>query len=80
MSTAANLRAKRNAADIPGHAVAKRAEIGRSRLSDIELGHVEASQEELERIAAAIGAIESEKKKITQLAADNGLELAGIRL
>jgi predicted transcriptional regulator len=80
MPTAASLRATRNAADIPGHAVAKRAGIPRSRLCDVELGHVAATQEELERIAAAIGTIKSEKEKIAQLAIENGLQLAGMRL
>jgi predicted transcriptional regulator len=80
MPTAAALRTKRNAVSIPGFAVAKRAGIPRSRLCDIELGHVEATEEELERIAAAIGAIESEKKRISQLAEENGLQIAGIRL
>jgi len=55
MQTAATLRATRNAADIPGHAVAKRAGISRSRLCDVELGHVAATDQELKSIAAAIG-------------------------
>jgi predicted transcriptional regulator len=79
MPTAAILRATRNAADIPGHAVARRAGIPRSRLCDVELGHVVASQEELERITAAIDSIQSEKKKLAELAMENGLELAGVR-
>jgi hypothetical protein len=80
MHTAIELRAKRNAAGIPGFAVAERAGIPRSRLCDLELGHIKASEGELERIDGAIDGILAEKKKISRLAEENGLKLAGIRL
>jgi len=74
------LRRRRVAEGIPGYVVCGRANIARSRLSDIELGHVEPSDEELKRIGSAIEGILAEKEKITQLAAENGLALTGIRL
>jgi len=48
--TAKNIRAKRAAAGIPGHAVCQLAGISRAKLSDIEREHVIATPEDLERI------------------------------
>ena len=78
--TAKNLRAKRAAAGIPGHAVCQRTGIQRSRLSDIEREYVIATSQELSRIDEAIDQILRTKQHLAKLADEAGLSLAGVRL
>jgi len=78
--TTDELRAKRAAAGIPGHAVCQLSGISRARLSDIERGYLTASLEDLNRIDAAIERILSTRRQLTRLAIDAGLSLTGVRL
>lgn len=75
-----NVRAKRAAAGIPGHAVCAITGISRARLSDIELDHVVATPDDLARIDAAIDGILETRRQLARLAADAGLSLTGVRL
>ena len=74
------LRAKRAAAGIPGRAGCEATCISRPRLSDIERGYVDAPADELRRIYTAIEEIVATRQRLTQLAADEGLSLAGVRI
>jgi transcriptional regulator with XRE-family HTH domain len=78
--TAADLRAKRAAAGIPGHAICQVAGISRAKLSDVERGYVAVSIEELRRIDCAIDQIVRTKRHLTTLATEAGLTLTEIRL
>ena len=78
--TAKDLRAKRAAAGIPGHAVCQLAHISRAKLSDVERGYVTASLEELQSIDCAIERIVATRQHIAALATKAGLSLTGIRL
>jgi hypothetical protein len=51
---AQKLRAKRISSEIPGAVLCLKARISRSRLSDIELGHITVTPEELSRIETAL--------------------------
>ena len=76
MSTGTELRAKRNAAGIPGSLVCMKAGIARSRLSDIERGYVTATEEEVERIHATLEELARTKRKIAAIAAEEGWPLS----
>lgn len=78
--TAEDLRAKRVANHIPGHAVCRRVGFGRTRLSDVECGNVTATPEELQRINAAIEEIILTRQHLAKLANEAGISLAGVRL
>lgn len=66
------LRSKRVAAEIPATLLAAKAKINRSRLSGIERGYVEATPNELQRLAAALEELIHAKAVIAQTAADLG--------
>ena len=70
--TARQLKAKRNSAGVPGRLVCVRARIDRGRLSDIERGYVEPSNEELVRIEKAIDELIEAKEKVERVAAEAG--------
>jgi transcriptional regulator with XRE-family HTH domain len=72
------LRAKRAAAGIAGHAICARAGLLRSRLSDIENGHVTATADEIERIVAAIDGIVQARERVESLATAEGFSLVGV--
>ena len=78
--TPKDLRAKRVANQIPGHAVCRRVGFGRTRLSDVECGNATATPEELRRINEAIDEIIRTRQHLTKLASEAGLSLAGVRL
>lgn len=80
--TGGQLRAKRAAAGIPGHAVCRVIAGGMSRgkLSEIETGLATASEEDLQRIDAAINQIIRDRAQLSELAAKVGLRLNGVRL
>ena len=48
------LRSKRVAAEIPATMLATKARVNRSRLSNIECGHVEPNENELQRLSRAL--------------------------
>ena len=74
--TARQLKAKRNSAGVPGRLVCARAGIDRGRLSDIERQYVEPSDDELERIEKALGALIQAKEKVVKVAAEVGWPLS----
>jgi transcriptional regulator with XRE-family HTH domain len=78
--TAADLKAKRAAAGIPGYAICQVAGISRAKLSDVERGYVTASPEDLQRIDCAIEQIVRTRQHLAALATEAGLCLTGIRL
>ena len=78
--TAKDIRAKRAAAGITGHAVCQLAGISRAKLSDIECEHIAATPEELQRIDGAIEQILRTRQHLARLASEAGLSLTGLRL
>ena len=54
MTTPHELRSKRVAAEIPATLLATKAKVNRSRLSGIERGYVQATEDELQRLSAAL--------------------------
>lgn len=79
--TGQELKSKRTAYGIPGHAVCGRAgNFDRSRLSLIENGLVDGRPDELQRITAAIDDIIRTRQRVERLAAEEGLCLSGVRL
>ena len=66
------LRAKRVTARIPGYAVARKAGINRSKLSEIENGHVRPTEAEHQRINSALDELAAAKQRIAQVAAEVG--------
>lgn len=80
MTRARSLQAKRLEHRIPGHLVAAKLGTSRSRLCAIENEYFAATQTELDRIDAAINGIIAERQKISELAEQHGLSLAGAAL
>jgi transcriptional regulator with XRE-family HTH domain len=72
MTTPKELRSKRAAAEIPATILAIRAKINRSRLSGIERGYVQPSQDELQRLSAALDQLIAAKSLIDKVAASVG--------
>jgi len=70
--TGARLRTTRVSAGISGAVLCARAGIGRTRLSDIERGHVVPSHETIERIETALGDLIRTKRKLAALAVQEG--------
>jgi transcriptional regulator with XRE-family HTH domain len=77
---ATNIRAKRAAAGIPGHAICEVTGISRAKLSDIERDHGRATSEDLRRIEAAIDQIIETRRHLARFAEQAGLSLTGVRL
>jgi transcriptional regulator with XRE-family HTH domain len=74
------LRAKRAAAGIPGHAISRKAGISRGKLSEVETGVCPIDSDLLQRIDAAIDAIVVDRTKLSELASKAGLSLEGVRM
>jgi transcriptional regulator with XRE-family HTH domain len=72
MTTPKELRSKRAAAEIPATLLAIRAKINRCRLSGIERGYVQPSQDELQRLSAALDQLIAAKSLIDKVAASVG--------
>jgi len=66
------LRATRIRAAISGYAICLKAGIGRSRLSDIERGHVQPSAEEIVRLNAAVDELIRARQRVEAVAAEVG--------
>ena len=71
-----DLRYKRVSHGISGRLLCAKAGIDRSRLSDIERQYVEPSDDELERIEKALGALIQAKEKVVKVAAEVGWPLS----
>jgi predicted transcriptional regulator len=80
MLAMADLRKKRKANDIPGRTVSKRAMVSTPRLCELELGNATATPDEIERISAAIETIITERQRISELVASEGLSLTAVGL
>jgi transcriptional regulator with XRE-family HTH domain len=78
--TGREIRARRIAARITARAVCNRVDISPAKFSDIENENIEATAHELQRIDAAIKEIIQTRQQLEKLAADQGLNLAGVRL
>lgn len=72
------LRAKRVLARIPGHMVARRAGIGRGRLSEIELEHINPPASELSRVERALDELILAKRRVAEVANECGYPVSGI--
>lgn len=70
--TITELRSKRIAAEIPATLLAVRASVNRSRLSGLECGHIQATEDELTRLRAALEQLIHAKSVIEQAAASVG--------
>jgi transcriptional regulator with XRE-family HTH domain len=72
MINASKLKAKRAAAGIAGNILCKKLGIARSRLSDIERGYVNSTEEELVRVNVALEELIRAKSVLSQTAAALG--------
>ena len=78
MTTAREIRLQRVAAEIPATLLATKAKVNRSRLSGIERGYVEPTQEELQRLHASLEDLIRAKAVIQQAAASVGWPMGDI--
>ncbi len=69
------IKRKRTLASIPGALLANRARIHRSRLSEIENGHVQPTQEEVSRISAALKELVQARTRLVEVADEVGWPL-----
>ena len=69
------IRAKRMGAGISGVVLCMHAGIGRTRLSDIERGHIVPSFETLDRLDTALNELIRAKRRLVALAAEEGWPL-----
>lgn len=70
--TAQELRQKRIAAGIPGRLVCAKARVDRSRLSHLERGYVQPSDEEIARIHQALEKLILAKQRLIAVATEVG--------
>jgi transcriptional regulator with XRE-family HTH domain len=75
MDTAQLLRSKRVAAEIPATLLAARGKVNRSRLSQIERGYIRPTEEEVQRLTAALDALIQAKFVVDRVAASVGWPL-----
>jgi transcriptional regulator with XRE-family HTH domain len=72
MTTAKTIRSTRVAAEISATLLASKAQINRSRYSGIECGHVQATEDELLRLAKALEELLHARAVVQQTAAEMG--------
>jgi len=73
------LRSKRVAAEIPATLLAAKARVNRSRLSNLERGYVQPTEEELQRLTGALEQLIDAKAAIHKTAAAVGWPLGEVR-
>ena len=73
------LRSKRVAAEIPATLLAAKARVNRSRLSNLERGYAQPTEEELERLAIALEQLIDAKAAIQKTVAAVGWPLGEAR-
>jgi len=73
------LRSKRIAAEIPATLLAAKARINRSRLSNLERGYVQPTDEELQRLARALEELIRAKMVIQKAAVAVGWPIGEVR-
>ena len=66
------IRSQRLAEGIPAIRLAAKARINRSRLSELECGHIQPTEEELQRLAAALEQLIAARRVIQQAAVSVG--------
>lgn len=71
------LRTARVAAEIPAILLAAKAKVNRSRLSGIERGYVQPTEDELQRLSQALEQLIHAKSVINEAAASVGWPLTG---
>ena len=76
--TVKELRSKRLAAEVPATLLAAKAGVNRSRLSGIERGYVQPTQEELQRLHESLEQLIRDKAVIQRAAASVGWPIAGV--
>ena len=72
------IRRKRQEAGLSGHVVCRKAEIARSRLTEIERGYVQASDAELDRVERALIELAEARRKVMNFAAECGWPVSAI--
>jgi len=77
MTSTKALRSKRVAAEIPATLLAAKAGVNRSRLSGIERGYVQPTEDELQRLHESLEQLIRDKAVIQQAAASVGWPLGG---
>jgi hypothetical protein len=70
--TVKELRSKRITAEIPATLLAARARVNRSRLSNLERGYLQPTEEELQRLSVALDQLIQAKSAIDRVAASVG--------
>jgi len=70
--TIQELRQRRHLARIPGRLICIKADISRTRLSELECGYVQPSDAELNRLAAALEELIKAREKMAELALEYG--------
>lgn len=70
--TGCEIRRRRVSAGIAGDVLCRKAAIGRTRLSSIERGYIQASQAELMRITQALEALSVAKQRLIAVAEELG--------
>lgn len=71
-----HLKSARAALGIPGTVLARQARICRTRLSEIERGHVEPSPDERQRLSEAMAFLTKAKQRVALVAAEVGWPLS----
>ena len=77
--TVKDLRSKRVAAEIPATLLAAKAQLNRSRLSNLERGYAQPTEEELQRLTSALERLIDAKASIQKTAAAVGWPLGEAR-
>ena len=72
MTTATEIRSRRVAAEIPAMLLSVRARVNRSRLSNLEPGYAQPTEEELQRLTSALEQLIDAKAAIRKTAAAVG--------
>jgi hypothetical protein len=72
MTTIQTIRSRRLAEEIPAALLAARAGINRMRVSFLERGHAQATDEELERLFSALEQLVAAKAKVREAATEAG--------
>jgi transcriptional regulator with XRE-family HTH domain len=79
MTSASKLRSKRVAAEISATLLAAKAGVNRSRLSNLERGYVQPTEEELQRLTCALEQLIDVKTAVEKMAAAVGWPLGEVR-
>jgi predicted transcriptional regulator len=76
--TVKELRSKRLAAEVPATLLAAKAGVNRSRLSGIERGYIQPTEEEMKRLHASLEDLVRARTVIQQAAASVGWPITGV--